>query len=192
MEKAPLVQIHTADLAPVVTPELKSVASMKQLVPSLVVASHEDYEFASDLLRQVKGEAKRLDERRKEITGPLNVALKSINDLFRPVISGWETVEATIKSKLSAYSAQIEAAQLAAMQAEASATPPPKDLVLAKPTAEGISVRRVLRWKISDESKVGRDWCSPDPAKIEATLNAGGRVPGVEIWYEDVISARAK
>lgn len=185
-------QIQIASVQQETTAEMSAVAQIRKMAPNLVVASHEDYEFAGELLRKVQGEVKRLEDRRTQITRPINEGLRSINELFRPVRGAWEGIAETLKSKMTAYRAVIEEQQRAAMAAEAGGTAAAKDMVLAQPAATGVSTRRTLCWKITDEDAVGRHWCSPDPKKIQAALDAGQRVTGVEIWFEDRIIARAK
>ena len=38
-----------------------------------------------------------LHDRRVEITGPLNAAVKSVNDLFRPPLTLWKKIEEALK-----------------------------------------------------------------------------------------------
>jgi DNA repair exonuclease SbcCD ATPase subunit len=65
------------------------------------------------------------------------------------------------------------------------------------PKVAGIARRLVWKWKVTDESKIGRVYLAIDEAKIEKLVKALGKdaevtVGGIECWQENDISARSK
>jgi hypothetical protein len=87
-----------------------------------VIDSPTMFELASDDLKRVKGLQKEVEEKRTSITGPLNQAVKAVNDLFRAPKEYLDKAEATLKRSLVAYTTEQERlAALARAQAEAEA-----------------------------------------------------------------------
>lgn len=62
------------------------------------------------------------------------------------------------------------------------------------PKVEGVSRRFVVKTEVTDPKLVPREYCKPDEPKIDKIAKAMGgdiEIPGVRIWKEAVISARA-
>lgn len=101
----------------------------------LTIDSPTMYELASDELKNIKGLQKTVEEKRTAITGPLNLALKAVNDLFRAPAQFLIQAETACKRSMIDYTteqeriaaearrvadeaARVERARLAAEQAE--------------------------------------------------------------------------
>ena len=74
----------------------------------LTIDSPTMYELASDELKNIKGLQKTVEEKRTAITGPLNAALKAVNDLFRAPKEYLEQAEAACKRSMIAYTTEQE------------------------------------------------------------------------------------
>lgn len=66
----------------------------------------EEAQDAGAILREIKGLSKELDEKRTAITGPINLALREINGLFKPAKEWLGQAEQVLKSKMLAYKAE--------------------------------------------------------------------------------------
>jgi len=87
-----------------------------------VIDSPTMYELAGDDLKQVKALQKEVEDKRTSITGPLNQAVKAVNDLFRQPKEYLEQAEAKLKRAMVAWSSeQNRLAAEARAQAEAAA-----------------------------------------------------------------------
>ncbi|PUE21834.1 hypothetical protein B9Z43_01230 [Limnohabitans sp. MMS-10A-192] len=87
-----------------------------------VIDSPTMFELASDDLKRVKALQKEVEEKRTSITGPLNQAVKAVNDLFRAPKEYLDKAEATLKRSMVAYTSEQERLAAAARaQAEAEA-----------------------------------------------------------------------
>lgn len=73
-----------------------------------VIDSQEMFEIAGDDLRAVKALQKEVEEKRTSITGPLNQAVKAVNDLFRPPKEYLDKAEATIKRAIVTWTTEQE------------------------------------------------------------------------------------
>lgn len=87
-----------------------------------VIDSHTMFELASDDLKQVKTLQKEVEEKRTSITGPLNQAVKAVNDLFRSPKEYLDRAEATLKRAMVTWTTEQERlAAIARAEAEAAA-----------------------------------------------------------------------
>lgn len=192
--------------------EVKEIAVVKQqatralaAATNLVIKSEDDMKEATDLLSKIKKVGKMITDRKKEITDPINQALKSARDLFKPIEQSHEEAERMIKSKMltwqSAEDARIRKEQeKVATKVETGkmstekAVEKMEQIGEVKTSVQGktgsISTREVPKYKITDENLVPREYCSPDMSKIRVALDAGVQVPGAEKYYEKVIAAR--
>ena len=82
--------METVELKPIDVSIVKEVEKDTQLIVqeafSLVIKTHNDFELAGTLRMKIKGKIKELDEKRKSITAPLDLAKKNIMALFNPII----------------------------------------------------------------------------------------------------------
>lgn len=87
-----------------------------------VIDSQTMFELASDDLKQVKALQKEVEEKRTGITGPLNQAVKAVNDLFRSPKEYLDKAEATLKRAMVTWATEQERlAAIARAEAEAAA-----------------------------------------------------------------------
>lgn len=75
---------------------------------AVVIDSPTMYDLAADDLRRIKRLQKEVEEKRTGITGPLNQAVKAVNDLFRAPKEYLDKAEATLKRSMVAWSAEQE------------------------------------------------------------------------------------
>lgn len=102
-----------------------------------VIDSPAMFELAGDDLKRIKSLQKEVEEKRTGITGPLNQAVKAVNDLFRAPKDYLDKAEATLKRSMVAWAteqdrliaearrkaeaeAQVERDRLARIEAEAN------------------------------------------------------------------------
>lgn len=172
------------------------------LMRSLLVTNDEEQEFAAEILRDVKAKHAALEKRRKAITVPINTALKEVNDLFRPVRQALEEAERLLKGKIAGYLELCEERNAAALKAASSAaTTEDAEAALtqhAPVTAPaGVNVRYSWEFEITEPAKVPKVLWSPDPAKVEAELQASlqragkpPEIPGVTFTKKPIVTAR--
>lgn len=73
-----------------------------------VIDSATMFELASEDLKQVKTLQKEVEEKRTSITGPLNQAVKAVNDLFRSPKEYLDKAEATLKRAMVTWTTEQE------------------------------------------------------------------------------------
>src|SRR3990167_1483245 len=172
-----------AKLPIIPTPEdaTRAIATIDWTPPALVVVKDKaDYEDASVALREIVAKKALLEEKRKELTRPIDASKKAVMDMFKPPIAELERREEAIRQALSIYNReqrklqQLEQARLrdeqAAEQAEAelearkllkkgkeeqavavlSGVSPVPTVILDKPNAPGIGSRTNWKFRVVD------------------------------------------
>jgi hypothetical protein len=109
--QVPAAVVKTTEMA---TEDAKDFLAVVEAMP---IENEEQYEAAMAERKTAKAEWDKLEARRVAITGPLNAALKSTNDLFRPPQtlwkSVWEKIDAAAKPFLRRKDEEREAAERA-------------------------------------------------------------------------------
>lgn len=85
------------------------VTKLENLANEITIATPEENAAATELKAKLKEIGKTLKDRKEEITGPLNAALKSARALFAPLEERYETAETIVGKKLIAYKQKVEA-----------------------------------------------------------------------------------
>lgn len=84
----------------------------------VVIESGEQFQGAAEELREVKSVEKRLEALRVSATGPINQALRTINDWFRKPMADLATAERNLKNGMAAWERK-QRAKAEAEEAEA-------------------------------------------------------------------------
>lgn len=173
----------------------------------LSVSDQVTYDQAEVLLVQVKTIAKQITSQKEAITKPLNAGLTAARNFFKPFESSTTEAEGVIKRKMLDYHA-VKAAQARKeeerLQARVEKGTMKIDTAIAK--AEKIErvennsttqFRTVRQVRIVDATAIPAKYFG-DPRVMAALLTAVrsdalmlGAMPGVEIYEEQQLSARA-
>ena len=181
--------METVDIKPIDVSIIKEVEKDTQLMAqeasSLVIRTQNDFELAGSMRMRIKGKIKELDEKRKSITVPLDLAKKNIMALFNPIIerlnNGIEILDQGViifseEQDRKAREAQAKAdqeARLAREKAEAKA----KEL-----EAQG-KPERAATFQAKADAVIA-------PVIMSATPKVAGQ--GIqEKWYAEVVDFKA-
>lgn len=152
------------------------------------ITDEQTLRYAEQALLLVKAKWKEVDKAKSEIAGPLWNAHRAVTGYFGPALQTLNQVETELKGRITAYRQQVESERrlLIAVNAPAPLVAPPVE------HTKGISTRTQRRFRITDPDKVPRQFCSPDLAKIQAHIAAGGleAIAGVEWYDEQIVSVR--
>lgn len=159
-----------ADVRSELAGESTSAASFLADLETLLVETPDDLEYASGILLEVKNQWKRLEERRKKITVPIDTAKKEVQDLFRPPQKALEAAESLLKEKIGAYQIARNAERAALLPAVASGDAPPTALAPVE-HVKGVSVTESWTWEVEDLDAVPRQCMNVDPAKVQYVID---------------------
>jgi len=165
--------------------EANGLAPIVDAARAFEVADPVTYELAIERVRLAKKHRATFDQKRKEITGPILLAKKRVDDLFRPVLAALEAIETEYRVKANHYASELSKAREAASQALEPVPPPPE--------AKGSTTIQYWVVSVTDPDLVPREFCCPDYDKLQAIANAEGSVreiPGVKFERKERIVVR--
>lgn len=166
------------------------------------IVNQEQMDYASDYLARIKGIHKEVEAKRKEISKPFRAQAEALQKLFNPALEKLVEVEKLLKLKIQEGLARAQQAQQQAFEqteralatgnlaqaAAASQQAVASDVTLSK----GVHTTSKLRFEIVNPADVPAWAWSPDPAKIEAAIEAGWReIPGVRIFAQQTVVSRS-
>jgi hypothetical protein len=154
----------------------------------MVVKSQADEITAAEVMKLLHQEIRTLENKRKEITDPMNAALKSVRGLFEEPLGHLSRAKAKVQSALSLYRTEIEARK--AEQLDKALDHPTADAqrialeVSTAPATVLAGVRETTDYEIvvEDPAKVPAEFLVVDVAAIRKAVKAAeGRceIPGV-------------
>src|SRR3990167_2051852 len=160
----------------------KEISAVEKYSEALIIENQKDYESALGRGKEIKDTLSTITDRRKEITAPMNTALKSVMDLFRPLETAGASALSVIKDKMlewtteetrKAEKAKLKIAKkleegkislgVAVKQIEKV-----KEIKKTVNTENGSSTTRtVKKIRIVNELKIPRDYLIPNLEKIK-------------------------
>lgn len=145
---------------------------------------------AEELVKLVKSNWKRIEEARKSVAAPLWNAHRNVMAYFSPPLEALSKAEMHLKSEIARHARETAVKQIEAMHAVSAGA----DIVIPPSTehTKGVSVRTSPRWEIENADAVPRQFCSPDPKKIQAHLDAHGleAIPGVRFFEKEIVTVK--
>lgn len=203
-----LPQQHEDALGPQLALADLTSASLIDRAARLKIDNDTSLKIAGELLVQIKGEIKCVEAQWEPLvksahaTHKLATALR--NNEAEPLIAA----EASLKKMIADYQVaqakamrEAEERMTAQLQAEArEAGVAPEQLsglaVVAPPPAKvaGVSTRVVWKHRIIDEALIPREYLVPNEkaiAGVVASLGPQAKIPGVEVYEDTIVSARA-
>jgi hypothetical protein len=153
-------------------------------VSEVVISSPEAYAATCELARMLKTRWQEIEDVRTSITGPMVNAKRNADAFFKPALDRYAAAETRCKIAIGRYVEAQEKAKKNAMLALSAGAPLETLEVPTRPEASGVTTRKVRKWRIVDEDRIARHFCSPDPKKIDAYLKDGGleAIPGIEFF----------
>ena len=193
------------------TPIKAQVTKSVNRANDVIIDSPESLAAATDILKAIKDAGKVVKARKEEITKPLNDALKSARDLFRPIEADLATGERIIKDKMLDYTNEVEAkraAEAAKLEARVergtmrtdTAMRKMDDLETVDSTVKGakgsVNFREVRKVKIVDPKAIPLKYLMNEKvldalrAAVRTDVLNGTKVEGVEIVIEKQVASR--
>lgn len=153
-------------------PEVQAVASevsyLEAYASNYVVRTAEEYAAGGEDLKRVKAAQKKLEETRTAITGPMNAALKRVNDFFRAPADRLNTIERAIKSKMVVYSDEQERIRREEQRKAEEAARREREKI----EAQAREAERKAREKADAERRAAEEAAAAGRAEEAAKLNA--------------------
>jgi len=160
---------------------------------TITVATEEQCSAAGEILQKIKKRLKELDEMRRAITKPLDEAKKKIMTLFKDPTGQLEEIEMKIKKAILDFQQSLFAQQQ--IENAFCSENEMESIEPAVPNIAGVSIRKIWKFRIVDETKIPREWLMVDEKKIGSAVRKTGchlKIAGVEIYEETILASSSK
>lgn len=183
----------------------QNTAKAMSAAEALVVAKDEDLATATELLTKINLAGDMIKKRKEEITKPLNEALKSARDLFRPLEDAQQTAKGIVAQKMVDYkrvvdearrkeqerlAARVEKGTMKMETAQRKMDEIPEEQKSVKTEVGTVSFKEVPVPVIVDVTKIPREYLVPDMVAINKAVKAGIEIPGIKVEIRTDISNR--
>lgn len=206
-----LIQPPTAQADTVLAALEASQADLMRWIVDAQVTNQDEEHRAEDLLISARFARKQADDKRRELTRPLDDAKARIIGLFQPYINRLDTAINFLSVRLTDYHLQLVnlrhqeetrvLEEQAAKMREAQETgelvdlPPQPDVAPVPRTSHAnlgaVTYREDVDIRIIQPAKVPRDLCEPSMSKIRARVKSGVTdIPGVLVTKKLVTVTR--
>lgn len=172
---------------------------------ALTIEKDEDMTGATELLTKINLAGDMIKKRKEEITKPLNEALKSARDLFRPLEEAQQNAKNIVAEKMIAYrraveenrrkeeaklAARVEKGTMKMETAQRKMEELPQEQKSVKTDAGAVSFKETPVPVIFDEAQIPRQYLVPDMVKINKAVRAGIEIPGIKVEMRTDLSNR--
>lgn len=190
-----MAKLTEADPKEVKTLE-KRVTKATDIANKVAVKNEKTEAQAAEVLSKLNKAKDEIIERKEQITKPLNAALKSARELFKPLEVDLDGAIHVVKESMSKYHTEVEEkrkkklAQIAAREEKGTIKTETAlrkvgevgDVKKKVNTDQGeVQYAKVKEYVVEDEKKLPRKYLVPDMGAIKADLKAGKKVPGAKI-----------
>lgn len=190
-------------------PEQSSAKELFEAIRGMPIDHQGDLDLAAEALAQIKGEMKRLEARRKAVTGPINEALEEVRGWFKPAIDYYLQAESTLKKSIAEYHTRCEAQNKLALRqaAEAAAAQdrPAIGVALADiqvpEKVSGLNLRDAWDFEVVSVEQVPMQYHYINETAVRDAMRASiaaskdktpAPIPGIKFVKKTIVSSRAK
>ena len=188
---------HMLDLTPV----KNEVDQFLYDFQEVKITSQDQYTQAGDTVKQIQMKIKKIESKRLEYTRPLDESKRLIMDDFKKITEPLEEFVSELKNKMLAWykleqarlneeQKKLEQEALAKAKAEHKAEVQVPVINNQLKTQRGdvatISIKKVWKYRIVDETKIPRQYLTLDTAKVTQAIRDEVRIiDGLEIYQEE-------
>lgn len=183
--------------------ETQSGKALYEQVRSFVIYDQQGLDIAGALLKDVKLRWKDIEARRKNITQPMQAALKSVQALFKELLDYYSSIENMLKDKILDAHGRAQQAQDAALQAvqQAHVQQDRAQVAIAMHQVQqaeavnpaGIQTRSTWTYAIMNEQQIPRQFWIVDHAALAAYVRQTKgtvEIPGIRVYEQATVAVK--
>lgn len=185
---------------PDLTPVRSEVTEFLYDHQEVKIVSQEQYMEAGDLLKQLMGKIKKLETKRLEYTRPLDESKAAIMRDYKGIVAPLEELVDRVKTEMLVWhqkekkrldeeQERLEREALAHAKAEGKSEVEVaivNDVKTVRGDISTITIRKLWKFKVEDQSKIPTEFLCPDEEKIKQAIKDGKRqIPGISIYEEE-------
>ena len=159
---------------------------VKEMIIHMHMHNDDDLARADDVIGRIRKDKKKIEDAYKEPVDRAHKAHKKLTTERNEIIENYDWAENLLKEKMKRYNMESDRKALA--EAEVTTT----SMQRPKPRSELKHTTFIEKWKyrITDETKLPRNYMMPDEKKIAATVrNMGGmaEISGIQVYRDDEV-----
>ncbi len=184
-------------------PLQKKISTLASEASSLIIASPKDMQEATTILSNINKYADSVKEQKETLTKPINLSLKNIRSMFKPLEESYESAIAIIRQKMTQYKmAEDERVRIEEEKITARIKEGKGNLSISKAVEKIDQIERpeketstdaglvqfvaTKKFEIIDKSKIPLDYLIPDETAIRKAMKEGIELPGIRYYIEQV------
>ncbi len=192
------------------TAEKKSLAEKRheyeeilEAVRDFEIEDEDDYEFLATKLKEIKACNAEIEKRRKEVTQPLNAAIKAFSNWYKPSTDVLDESEVIIKKKLGEYTlkrrladeARAKEIAAAAREGDFDKAHKASQALVGEVRVQGVAVRDTWQYDLENLDEVPREFLTLDHSAVKLYIKAAGKddpkpIPGIKFTRGTQVIAR--
>ena len=168
----------------------KAQKAVDSILPIATITSQPTYHDAQESLLEIKAIGKNIKAWKDSVIKPIQQGIKNFKMPFIPLEEQLETKEKNIKEKQKNYLTKLEAERIKReketeekLKQGVEMPKATKALHSTTDKLKELPTRRIPKVRI-DEKKLPREYWIPDESRIKTFLQGGGKIEGVELYYE--------
>lgn len=165
------------------------------LVKSWTIESSEDYDKASDFLRDLKGKQKEFQSEKDALVKPLRSVINNITNMFSAPLNMLSDAERHLKGELKRYKDEAAKAHEKMLTDAQTPSEVAAAVEVLVDKQEGITERVVWNWEVTDMEKIPKEYFILDEKRIsrEARQHRDELcIPGIKPVRDTTVVVRAK
>jgi len=196
-------EVNISRMEEITQPFNEQIPELVDAAESFVVESEEDVSKASEFMSSLKKMERAIEDKRLEVTRPINESIKTLNAMFKelsaPILSATNTMYSKIMSWRTKEKARIEEERMALLKAQAlAAKNNDEELVEAieelKPapvqqTINKAQTRLIWTYEVIDTTKVPIEFLEVNTSAVGEAVRKGIRdIPGIKIYQKEILA----
>jgi hypothetical protein len=187
--------------------EIKKVETKALSIPEranqIQITDHDSYEQAAEFLKSIKAMKTQIEDHHKPFIKAAFKAHKEAKSAEKKFTDPLNIAERIIKSKIGVYAMEQERKRKAEIEARRKDLDkaghddiPVEPMAPEKPKVAGISTKKVLKWRVKNETRIKKEFMQINTTKINQLVNAMGKdaeklvgAGSIEVYEEIITSA---
>ena len=168
----------------------KAQKAVDSILPIATITSQPTYHDAQESLLEIKKIGKNIKAWKDSVIKPIQEGIKNFKMPFIPIEEQLETREKDIKDEQKKYLTKLEAERVKReketeekLKQGVSMNEATKGLHSTTDRLKELHTRKIPKVRI-DEKKLPKEYWIPDESRIKTFLLDGGKIEGVELYYE--------
>lgn len=162
---------------------------VRGLIIGMVMSTDHDLALADLMIGRIREAKKAIESKYKGPVERAHLAHKKLTKERGEIITSYEWAENLLKDKMKGYNMEADRKALAEAEVTTTSLTPPKPRSPLKHT----SFIEKWKYRITDQTKLPRNYMMPDEKRIAATVRSMGemaKISGIQVFRDDEVRVK--